>query len=88
MKSRIHKIGIIGVGLSVAFYALCMLWGMLITDPLLATLHYNLLQIAFPGFDFSVGGITIGLVESVVYGYTFGILFGWLCKITCVKDTN
>ena len=77
--------GLVGAGLFVGFFALCMVWGLLITEPALKALHYDILRIAYPGFTFSAMGIIIGLVESVVYGFFFGVLFVWLCKICCVN---
>ncbi len=86
MKSHTQKVGLVGAGLLVAFYALCLVWGVLISDPTLSTLHFNLLQITYPGFAFSAVGLIVGLVETIIYGYLFGVLFAWLCKITCVHE--
>lgn len=73
------------VGLvTVAFFALCVLWGVLLTDPSLKELHINIMRISFPGFAFSGLGIVLGLVEAYVYGWIFGALFMWLCKKICV----
>jgi len=88
MKFHTHKVGLVGAGLSIAFFGLCMLWGMVITDPVLATLHLNLLKIAYPGFGFSFIGILIAITEAAVYGYAFGALFAWLCKVCCVHTTR
>jgi len=85
MKSHTQKMGWVGAGLFVAFFALCMLWGVLLTEPVLKELHQNILKIAYPGFSFSVVGMVLGLIESVVYGFFFGVLFVWLCKVCCVE---
>ncbi len=74
---------VIGV-LSVAFFALCMSWGLLISDPILKELHLNILRIAYPGFGFSAVGLLIGAVEAFVYGWLLGALFAWLCRKVCV----
>lgn len=73
--------------LAVAFFALCLAWGLLLSDPTLKELHGNLLLIAFPGFSFGVLGIVIGAVEAFVYGWLFGILLAWLCKKMCIVNT-
>ena len=84
MKSYTFKMGLVGAGLFVGFYALCMLWGMPISDSVLQTLHYNLLQIAYPGFAYTTIGLLWGLLESILYGFGFGVLFVWLTKVCCV----
>ncbi len=87
MKSY-TRTGWVGAGLFVAFFALCMLWGLLLTEPALKELHQNILKIAYPGFSFSAVGMLIGLIESVAYGFFFGVLFVWLCKVCCVSNND
>tara|TARA_B100000745_G_scaffold300564_1_gene255328 strand:- start:14419 stop:14682 length:264 start_codon:yes stop_codon:yes gene_type:complete len=85
MNHSLKKTGhIVGV-LFVAFFALCMFWGLLLVDPALKELHRNLLLIAFPGFSFTAIGIVIGAAESYAYGWLFGALYAWLCKVTCAQ---
>lgn len=86
MKSHTQKMGLVVAGLFIGFYALCLAWGLFISDPVLKTLHFNLLQIAYPGFAFTTLGILIGLAESIVYGYFFGALFTWLCRVCCARN--
>ena len=74
---------VIGV-ISVAFFALCMFWGLLISDPILKELHQNILRIAYPGFSFGLAGIIIGAIEAFVYGWFFGVFLAWLCRKMCV----
>ena len=79
----IKKTGnIVGI-LFVAFFVVCMAWGLLLVDPTLKELHKNLLLIAYPGFGFSIVGILVGIVESYIYGWFSGALFSWLCKKSC-----
>ena len=84
MKSHTQKMGLVGAGLFVGFFALCMVWGLLLTDPVLKELHQNILKIAYPGFSFSLIGMLIGVIESVIYGFFFGVLLVWLRKVCCV----
>jgi len=80
-----NKIGcVIGI-ISVFFYFICTFWGGLFTTPVLKELHFNLLQLAYPGFTFTIVGYIIGLVEAFIYGWIIGTLFTWLCKNICVK---
>jgi len=83
---NIKKSGNIFGIITVAFFALCIFWGLIITSPVLSELHLNILRITFPGFSMSFIGIIIGVAESFVYGWVFGALFAWLCKKTCTSD--
>lgn len=75
------------VGLvSVAFFLLCMVWGVLLTSPELKELHLNILRIAYPGFAMSAWGAVLGAVEAFVYGWAFGALFAFLCRKMCVSE--
>jgi len=85
MKSHTQRMGLVGAGLSIGIFALCMVWGIFITDAVLKTLHLNILQIIYPGFAFTVVGIIIGVAEAIVYGFLFGILFVWLGKVCGVN---
>jgi len=76
----IKKIGnIVGIA-SLAFFFLCIVWGVFIVSPDLKELHYNLVLITYPGFSFGLIGILIGAVEAYVYGLIIGAFFGFLCK--------
>ena len=88
MNQYTFRRGLVGAGLFVGFYVLCMLWGVLINDPTLQTLHYNLLQIAYPGFAYTTIGLLLGLAESVLYGFGFGVLFVWLNKVCCATTSR
>jgi hypothetical protein len=67
-----------------SFFVLCIVWGLLITDPTLETLHQNILKIAYPGFAISFVGILTGIIEAIIYGFVFGVLYVWLCKVCYV----
>lgn len=82
------RTGYVVGGLSVAFFVLCMIWGVIISDPTLKELHLNILKIAYPGFAMSVTGFVIGVIESFIYGWIFGALFAWLCRLACVSRGN
>ncbi len=84
MKTYTFKMGLVWAGISIAFFFLCMAWGLLLTDPTLQTLHRNLLQIAYPGFSMSIVGAIFGLLWATAYGFFFGVLFVWLMKVCCV----
>ena len=76
---------VVGV-ISVAFFFLCMVWGVLLTSPELKELHLNILRIAYPGFAMSVWGAILGAVEAFVYGWVFGAFFAFLCRKLCVSE--
>ncbi len=80
------KTGYVIAVLSIAFFALCLLWGLILSDPALKELHSNLLRIAYPGFGYNLLGILVGAVETFIYGWLFGVLLAWLCKKMCVVD--
>ncbi len=86
MKSYTIKAGLVWAGLSVAFFFLCMLWGWVLIDATLKTLHFNLLQITYPGFGISIAGISIAIAEAVLYGFLFGTLYVWLTKVFGVSN--
>ena len=82
------KTGHVAGILSVAFFALCMLWGFVLSDPTLKELHLNILRIAYPGFGMSLVGFLIGAVEAFIYGWVFGALLAWLCRKMCIGHTS
>lgn len=80
-QSNVVRTGnVVGI-LGVALFLLCMVWGLLLSDPILKELHLNILRITFPGFSMSLIGALVGAVESFVYGWVLGALFFWLHKI-------
>jgi len=74
--------------LSVVFFLICSVWGVLLASPGLKEFHFNFLQVTFPGFSFTVLGYAIGLVEAFIYGWAAGALFAWLCKKVCVESKS
>ncbi len=70
---------------SAIFFLACMAWGFLFSDPVLQELHLNLLRLVYPGFTMSFVGAVIGIIEAFIYGWLFGVLFAWLCKVACVE---
>lgn len=85
-KLNINKIGLVLGIISVVFFLICSVYGWLSTAVELQTLHYQLLQLMYPGFAFTVSGYIIGVVEAFVYGWLTGVLFTWLCKKMCVTS--
>jgi len=83
---NITKTGNVVGLISVAFFFLCMAWGVVLTDPALKELHTNILRIAYPGFGMSFAGAVIGTIWAFVYGWFFGALLAWLCKKICISD--
>ena len=83
---NINRIGYVVGLLLVAFYLVCTAWGVLLSAPALKELHFQLLQLTFPGFAFTIVGYSIGLVEAFVYGWAFGALFAWLHRKICCDD--
>ena len=82
-KFSIKKTGsVVGV-ISMIFFLLCMLWGIVLTDPILKELHLDILRIVYPGFSMSIVGVIIGIVEGFIYGLFFGALFSWLFRKVC-----
>ncbi len=85
---KIVKMGnVIGI-ISVAFFLLCMAWGLVLTDPALKELHTNILRIVYPGFAISSLGVILGIIESFIYGWIFGVLFAWLCNKARVWENH
>lgn len=84
-KLNINQTGYVVGFVSLVFFLLCSVWGVLL-GPELKDLHFNLLQMAYPGFAFTAIGYTIGLIESFIYGWFFGALFAWLCRRVCVSE--
>lgn len=83
---KIVKMGnVIGI-ISVVFFFLCMSWGLVLTDPALKELHANILRIAYPGFAISFLGVMLGIIESFIYGWIFGVFFAWICNKACVWE--
>lgn len=76
---------VVGV-ISIAFFFLCMAWGIELSNPALKELHLNILKIAYPGFTMSFAGAIIGTAWAFIYGWLFGALFGWLCRKFCVSS--
>lgn len=72
--------------ISAVFFLACMAWGFLFSDLVLQELHLNLLRLVYPGFTMSFVGAVIGIVEAFVYGWLFGALFAWLCRVACVSE--
>ncbi len=79
----IGKTGLVVGALAVLFFALCMVWGTLLPTTELQTVHRQLLQISYPGFSMTLGGMLLGAVESFIYGAIVGLLFAWLCRRVC-----
>ncbi len=79
-KLDINKTGYVVGIISVLFYLVCTFWGGLFAAPALRALHFSFLQIAYPGFAFTVVGYLIGLVEAFIYGWVTGVLFVLLYK--------
>ena len=85
---NITKTGnVVGI-ISIAFFLLCLIWGVILTDPVLKELHTNIIRITYPGFTISIGGVIIGLIEAFIYGWLFGVLSSWLCKKICIFNKN
>ncbi len=80
---NINKIGYVVGFLSVVFYLVCTAWGVLFSVPALKELHFQLLQLTFPGFAFTIVGYSIGLIEAFVYGWAIGALFALFHKKIC-----
>ncbi len=74
------KIGLTFGVFSIGFYLLCILWGGLFQSVELKELHFQLLQLTYPGFSYTILGYFIGIIETFIYGYVIGIFFTFLCK--------
>lgn len=71
----------------VALYLICLGWGVLLTDPVLKTLHHQLLSLIFPGFIWlSFGSFVWGLILSFAYGWIGAIIFVWLRRLCCGRQ--
>ncbi len=80
---NINKTGYVVGIISVLFFLICSVWGALFSSLVLKELHFNLLQLAYPGFDFTFSGYIIGLVEAFFYGWLIGVFFVWLHNKIC-----
>ena len=78
---------VVGI-VSVLFFLICSVWGVVLTSAALVQLHIMLLQLAYPGFAFTIVGYSIGIIEAFVYGWVFGASFAWLCKKVCIGHTQ
>lgn len=70
-------ITIFGLSLSAFFaltYLLCVAFRLVVQD---AGNHIPWFQF-FPGFSWTLGGVLLGLIESVAYGWYVALVFGWL----------
>jgi len=85
---NLSKIGYIVGIISVSFFVVCSFWGLLFTSASLKELHFMLLQLAYPGFAFTVVGYTIGLLEAFAYGWFVGAFFAWLHEKICFPKDN
>ncbi len=63
----------VGLSLGLLFaatYVLCVVWDLVFPGWAM----YRVWQALFPGFGWGVTGFTIGLVESVLYGYYVAVV--------------
>lgn len=82
---KYNQIAVVLAIISLIFFIICSLWGFALTSETLKALHFQLLQIFYPGFSFSAVGYLLGIVESFVYGYLLGLLFVYLHEMLCEK---
>ncbi len=87
-KLNVNKIGYVVGIISIVFFLVCSVWGGIFVSPTLKALHFALLQIAYPGFAFTIVGYIIGIVEAFIYGWVIGALFAWLHSIVCVEKKS
>jgi len=80
---NINKIGCIVGIISAVFFLICSVWGVFFSSTELKELHFNLLQLAYPGFDFTFFGYILSLVEAFLYGWLIGAFFVWLHNKIC-----
>ena len=70
------RIKTVSVALGLTFavsFAICVLWGLLMPEPL----HmHKFLELVLPGFNWiSFGSAILGLVESFLFGIYFGLVY-------------
>lgn len=85
-SSNVTKIGYVVGIISVVFFLVCSVWGVLLSSVALQELHFMLLQLVYPGFAFTIIGYAIGILEAFAYGWVIGAFFTWLCKKICIHD--
>lgn len=83
-----RRLGVKAVGLALSAllaltYVLCVIWDL--TFPGWAM--YQVWQGLFPGFSWSVAGMLIGLVETVVYGFYGAVVFVPVCNYLHRRET-
>lgn len=60
----------------VALYAVCLAWKWMISDPVVAELHLNLLKLGLPGFaGFDAGSIVWGAALVAIYAFIGSLVF-------------
>lgn len=68
---RIRTVGTSLAAVAAITYALCVVWDLLVPRFAMHPVWHGL----FPGFTWSIGGVTLGLVEAVLYGFLGALLF-------------
>lgn len=72
MKSlTIKTLGLSLSALTIVTYVLCVIWDAIFPGWAM----YRVWQGLFPGFEWSIGGFLIGLVEAALYGFYPALVF-------------
>ncbi|MBI4281014.1 hypothetical protein HY628_02345 [Candidatus Uhrbacteria bacterium] len=73
----------------ILFYAVCLLWKFMITDPEVARFHLLSLKLSLPGFSgFTTGSIVWGGVLSFVYGFFASLVFHGVHGKCCLPKAS
>ncbi len=85
MKSlSIKTVGLALGALVAATYVLCVLWDLVFPGWAM----YQVWQGLFPGFSWSIGGLVIGLVEAIIYGFYPAVIFVPVYNYLQRRDTE
>ena len=88
LKLNVLKVGYIGGVVSVVFLILCTGWIFFLKTPELKDLHRQLLQMTYPGFEFTFDGLSFAFAEAFSYGFFFGVLVAGLLNKVNVIDSE
>lgn len=73
-KLRIGHLAFAAAATSGLVYGFCVLWDYFLPERAMRTVWQGL----FPGFEWTLQGVLIGLGESIIYGLGIGLVFGML----------
>lgn len=77
----------LALGLTFAIsFVICVLWGLFLPEPV----HmHEFLQFVLPGFTWiSIGSVVLGLIESILFGIYFGLIYATIHNALTPKTSD